>query len=209
MNKPELKNITNIDIFACINIICFLFMCYAAYFDRFIHYRGREYLVEFFVYAIGILFAILVIWKLTRHISFPTWILIPLQIGILIHFAGGLGMFNETRLYDKIIFNIRYDKYVHLINACSGGFVLHKLYLEQLRLKQWIKDLQLIAFILGIGAGIEIIEYLVTLTVETNGVGGYNNNMQDLISNLTGAIFSIILVRIIKKKKGVTSDDSP
>jgi hypothetical protein len=41
--------------------------------------------------------------------------------------------------------------------------------------------------VLGLGAVIEIVEYVVVLTVPRNGVGGYDNNMQDLIANLCGA----------------------
>ena len=207
MSKTKFK-ITNIDIFALINFCCFLFMCYAAYFNRFIHYRGREYLNEFIIYAIAILLTILAVWRITRRIPFPTWILVPLQIGILIHFTGGLSIFNNHRMYDTIIFNIRYDKYVHLINACSGGFVLHKLYFERIELKQWLKDLQIIVLILGIGAVIEIIEYLVTLTVDINGVGGYNNNMRDLIANLTGAMLSVLMLRAIALFKGKRVNDT-
>jgi hypothetical protein len=49
--------------------------------------------------------------------------------------------------------------------------------------------------VLGVGAIIEIAEYIVTLTVEHNGVGSYNNNMLDLIANLFGSLFAIAFVK--------------
>ena len=201
MNKPPLK-ITGVDLFALINTLLFLWMCYAAYFDRFIHYRGQAYIWEFFFYAILILAVILTAWTRTRHNPVPAWLLLSVQAGILMHFAGGLAILHEKRLYDKIIFSIRYDKYVHVVNASLGAFLLYKIYFEKLALKGWLRDLQLMMMTLGIGALVEIIEYLVTLTVTTNGVGGYDNNMQDLISNFTGVIITISAIRILSFKKG-------
>ncbi len=207
MSKPQFK-ITNVDLFALINALFFLWMCFATYFDRFIHYRGREYIWEFFVYAVLILAVILAAWKIIRHFPIPSWLLFSIQIGILMHFAGGLAVLHESRLYDKIILGIRYDKYVHAVNACLGGLLFYKLYFEKLDLKGWIRDLQLLVMILGLGTVIEIIEYLVTLTVTTNGVGNYDNNMQDLISNFTGVVISISVIRIITDRKKKPANDS-
>ena len=39
----------------------------------------------------------------------------------------------------------------------------------------------------------EIVEYGVVLTVPNNGVGGYDNNMQDLIANFCGSISFLLL----------------
>jgi len=203
MNKM-LKKITNKDLFAIVNIFLFLWMCYISYFDYFIHYRGYEYINEFFVYAILILMAILLAWRITRFISVSAQLLILLQIGIVINFAGGLIVLNDNRLYDNIFFGLRYDKYVHIINAFIGGILFWELYFKRLNLKLWIKNLQLIILVLGIGAVFEIIEYLVSLTIDINGVGNYDNNMQDLISNFIGAAASILFIRIsslIKDKR--------
>ena len=197
MSKLQPK-ITNVDLFALLNTLFFLWLCYAAYFDRFIHYRGREYIWEFLVYAALVMAVILVSWKVTRLFPTPNWLIFLIQIGIVMHFSGGLAIFHESRLYDKIIFGIRYDKYVHVVNGFMGGLLLHELYYKKLNLRGWIKDLQLITMILGIGTMVEIVEYLVTLTATTNGVGGYDNNMQDLISNFIGTSLSILTIRTIQ-----------
>lgn len=206
MSKPQFK-ITNVDLFALINTLFFLWMCYAAYFDRFIHYRGGNYWWEFFIYAAVILAVILAAWQVTRHIPIPAWLLISVQIGIIMHFAGGLAILHEKRLYDKIIFNIRYDKYVHVVNSFLGGVLFYKLYFKKVNPMGWIQDLHLIVMLLGIGTVVEIIEYLVTLTVTTNGVGDYDNNMQDLISNFIGAAISISIIKIINFKRKNHTDD--
>jgi hypothetical protein len=51
--------------------------------------------------------------------------------------------------------------------------------------------------VLGLGTLVEIVEYLVTLTVSVNGVGGYDNNMQDLISNLIGVSLLVVTMKIM------------
>lgn len=98
-----------------------------------------------------------------------------------------------------MIFNIRYDKYVHFVNSFICGWVLYSLYFKPLSLARWLKELQQIIGVIGIGAVVEIIEYLVTLTVVHNGVGGYDNNMQDMIANLSGSVFCILVIRLRDK----------
>jgi hypothetical protein len=36
----------------------------------------------------------------------------------------------------------------------------------------------------------------VTLTVVHNGVGGYDNNMRDMIANFVGSVFCIMVIRV-------------
>lgn len=206
MNKLQIK-ITNKDLFAIGNILLFIWLCYAVYFERFIHYRGREHLWEFFVYAVAILIVILFAWILTRQINIHSKLLIFAEIIILIHFAGGLIILNESRLYDNIFFGIRFDKYSHIIQTFMGGFILYELHFKKLNLKWWIKDIQLMMMILGIGAVFEIVEYLVTLTVDINGVGDYDNNMQDMISNFIGVAVSILFIRISSLIKDTREND--
>jgi hypothetical protein len=191
------KKLTNVDVFALTNLFLFFWMCYAAYFDRFIHYRGKEYLWEFFVYGITIIVIILGAWRGLRQFCFPNWLLFFAQLGIMMHFAGGLAVFHESRLYDKIIFGIRYDKYVHVVNAALAGAFVNFFYVAKNLQAGWLKDFKIIFVVLGLGTLVEIVEYLVTLTVSVNGVGGYDNNMQDLISNLIGVSLLVVTMKIM------------
>ncbi len=204
MNKSEMMSrntqkvflgLNNIDLFALSNGGLFLLMCWAAYFDRFLHYRGRENLSEFFVYAVVILGAIAVGWRLCRGFRVPSLLLFSAQVGIILHFAGGLAILGNERLYDQIIFGIRYDKYVHLINAFVFTFLVHRMPWRQMYPARWFGDLASLVTVLGLGAVIEIVEYAVTLTVVNNGVGNYDNNMQDLIANVCGASLAVIVHR--------------
>lgn len=42
---------------------------------------------------------------------------------------------------------------------------------------------------------------MVTLTIPNNGVGGYDDNMRDLIANGCGGIFFLVLSSFLKRRK--------
>jgi hypothetical protein len=184
------------DVFASVNLMFFLWMCDAAYLDRFIHFRGRENLWEFFVYASVIMALIVLAWRVARQLPVPIVLLVLAQIGIFLHFSGGLALLNENRLYDKVIFGIRYDKYVHCVNAMLAACFTQRIPWQRIIERRWLCDLLVLVVVLGLGAFVEVVEYLVTLTIEVNGVGGYHNNMQDLIANLVGASLCIGVHRV-------------
>lgn len=60
--------------------------------------------------------------------------------------------------------------------------------------------------VLGIGAIIEIAEFIVVMTVPHNGVGAYTNNMLDLVANFLGSVLSILLVHFFASSASVTSE---
>lgn len=192
---------TRIDVFAMVNLAFFLWMCETAYLNRFIHFRGRENLWEFFVYAIVIMAAIALAWRVARHLQVPIVLLVLAQIGIILHFSGGLALFGESRLYDKVLFGIRYDKFVHCVNAMLAACFALRVPWERIIQPRWLGDLLVVVIVLGLGAAIEVVEYLVTLTVEVNGVGGYDNNMQDLIANLMGASLCVVASRLLGRRQ--------
>ena len=50
--------------------------------------------------------------------------------------------------------------------------------------------------VLGLGAIVEIFEYGVTKTVPHNGVGDYDNNMQDLLGNCAGGLLYVWMTSV-------------
>lgn len=177
-----------LDAFAAVNVALFSLLGAARYHARFIAYRGSEHIEEFFLYAIVLLVVVLLVWWHFRRYDFGSALLIALQVGILMHFAGAFVQIDGGRLYDAHLLGVRYDKYVHLVNAFNTTMVAARLF--------EIKGLQFDTFnrcvlvlgVLGLGGLVELVEYLVLLTVPGAGVGGYDNNMQDLAANLVGAL---------------------
>ncbi|PIF04214.1 MAG: hypothetical protein CSA86_02525 [Arcobacter sp.] len=191
----------NINIFTFFNAFLFLCMCIFVYFDRFIKYRGTANIHEFFLYASVIFLVIFLAWVKFKEIKVKTYILLAIQITIFIHFAGAFVEIDGHRLYDFRILSIRYDKFVHFINSFIGAFIIHYLF-KKYNVDMGRMTLIGLGFIvLGIGAFIEILEFMVVLTVPHNGVGDYVNNMSDLLANLFGVIIYIFTYNMLRNKK--------
>jgi uncharacterized membrane protein YjdF len=181
--KPRLRPI---DAFVAVNSGLFLLLLVFRYHERFVHFRGPGHLEEFFVYASVILFGIAALWHTFRDHPFDPRLLGLLQLGIVMHFAGAFVLFPDGRLYDQHLLGIRYDKFVHFVNAAAIAALLDRLFRILHIPRGPLTRILLLMTVLGLGAIIEMVEYVVVLTIPTNGVGDYDNNMQDLIANVCG-----------------------
>lgn len=190
------KHITAADLFAFVNVLLFLGMCYSVYYDKFVSYRGITNIHEFFIYATIIFLTICFFWIRLRRVKIDIAILMAFEIIILIHFSGAFINIEGKRLYDFHILGIRYDKFVHFINSYIGFFIAYYFF----RLNRFpdnpIALFVAVLTVLGVGGIIEIAEFFVTLTVPHNGVGDYINNMSDLVSNLIGSILAAVSYRL-------------
>lgn len=176
-----------IDAFVLTNVALFVLLCVFRYYARFVQYRGAAHIGEFFVYAAVIMVGIAILWYVFRHYEFEGSTLLLVQLGILMHFSGAFVMVDNHRLYDQVLFGLRYDKYVHFVNAFAATLLISRLFEIQKIALTRSNNVFVVLVVLGLGAVIEIVEYAVVLTVPENGVGGYDNNMQDLMANLAGA----------------------
>ncbi len=191
--------IKSFDIFIFFNIILFILMCIFVYYDRFILYRGSENILEFYAYAFFDLLIITICWIYFRNYEINLITLCLIEFGILIHFGGGLINIDGKRLYDNYFFQIRYDKYVHFINSFIACVITRKVLNNFGFSIRRLEGFVVILIVLGMGALIEIVEYIVVSTVPGAGVGGYDNNMQDMIANFAGGTFYSIIKRLIQK----------
>lgn len=181
-----------IDFFALFNLLLFGLMCIVVYYDRFIAFRGAVHIHEFYMYAI-ILFGLIVLaWIRFRRFVIAPHLLVLVQAGILIHFAGAFVQIDGHRLYDERFWlGIRYDKFVHAYNSAAAVLVVSAVF-DRLALElRALRPLILVLCVLGLGAVVEIVEFFVSLTVVHNGVGGYHNNMLDLVANLCGSLSAV------------------
>ena len=182
-----------IDLFVAVNLLLFLVLCIFRYYARFIEYRGIEHIEEFFIYAGVILAGIVALWAVFRRYRFDPYVLAFLQAGIVMHFCGAFILIDGGRLYDASLLGVRYDKYVHFVNAFAATALIARLFQIQHIALTRVNRVFVLLVVLGLGAVIEIVEYVVVLTVPKNGVGGYDNNMQDLIANLGGAAVYLMI----------------
>ena len=195
-SSPWYRNLNALDGFALFNLVLFLLLSTFRYHDRFIHYFGSARVLEFFIYAGVLILGIAWLWWTFRRYSISMSVLFWLQVGIVMHFMGAFVLVGEGRLYDQYVCGMRYDKYVHFVNAMAATALVVRL----LRLRMHapapldaIYTFAAVLIVLGLGAVIEMVEYLVVLTVPGNGVGGYDNNMQDLLANFVGSsVFALL-----------------
>ena len=190
------SSVKNVDLFVLTNICLFVLLCVFRYYARFLHYRGAANICEFFVYAVGIVALIIILWLYFRRFTFETSMLVLLEIGILMHFSGAFVQINGHRLYDAHILWIRYDKYVHFVNSFVISIFVRKIFVMQKNQTGFINLIFILMIVLGLGAIVEIVEYGVTKTVPHNGVGDYDNNMQDLIGNFGGGLLYLWMTSV-------------
>ena len=130
-----------------------------------------------------------IIWLIHRsaHFSDATlWALALIAVGNLV---GGVLLVDGQPFYEfALMGDIKYDKVYHAVATGVGAWASYE------AIHNWVGDhrpsLFLVAVMMASGAGafVEIVEYTGTLINEDNVVGGYSNNMQDLIANTAGAL---------------------
>jgi hypothetical protein len=182
-----------LDVFVVVNLALFGAMCVFTYYARFVRYRGAANIHEFFLYATVLVAGVVLLWRAFRGYRFGAGLLLLVQAGILAHFAGAFVQWGGLRLYDYAFAGLRYDKYVHFANAFIAVRVVRHIVERHGIRMDGLVSLLVGLTVLGLGGVVEIVEYLVVRTVPANGVGGYDNNMQDLIANAVGAGVSLLV----------------
>jgi len=202
-----LVRLTPVDIFAAVNVALFSLLAATVYWERFVAFRGRANLLEFLAYATFFLCAIGAAWFAGRKLLVRWTSLAAFEAGLLLHFAGGLLHPGGRRLYDHeiglTVFDValRFDKVVHLANAIAGCVLTLEL-LRVLGIRAGRATMLLVGLVvLGGGAVVEIVEYVVVKTIPHNGVGDYDNNMTDLAANLLGCILYALVRAIVLTRR--------
>lgn len=178
------------DVLAALALGLFVVMAILVYRDRFVLYRGSAHTDEFGLYAAAVIAAVALVWRRARVLPWPPHLVALLALAVGIHFLGAVPLGEAPRIYDLTFAGIRYDKLVHFVNGFIAGrcalWLLPHMGIELPARQRWV----VVLLVLGLGALCEIVEYLVLLTVPGAGVGGYDNNLQDLIADGLGAALS-------------------
>ena len=169
-------------------------------------YRWRH--LEFYIYVLLVLLQAVgmgLIWLVLRRYRIPPWILGLVEVAILLHLAGGTIFVRGTRLYDLVLapgltgpawFSqvARYDKLVHAYFAAIGVVGIREMW-PKLGLgdgRRPISGLMITLVVMGLSALVEVTEYIGTRQIALPEVGGYDNNLQDLLANFTGALSAVV-----------------
>ena len=157
---------------------------------------------EFIMYIIVILFFLVLILLTNNRVNYSNTSLWGLTIWGTLHMAGGGIPVKGDVLYKLILIPItesifRYDQFVHIIGFGVATLIMFELLKPKLKpVKHWTAiSIVVVMAGLGVGAVNEIVEYIATLLVPETGVGGYDNTLLDLISDLIGALLALLVIR--------------
>ncbi len=175
-------------------------------------YFIQDFNLEFVIY-VGVIIAILgTVFSTVSYTKFPLWQLWLLSLWGLLHVLGGAvqtvdGVLFAYKVYPVLDFGgdfyvLKYDQIVHMYLYGVVALMAYHLFTTRWsEAKGWLVELAAILVSVGISSLNEIMEFLVAVTVERNGVGGYENAMLDLIFNLSGAIVAIAVCKSFRWKK--------
>jgi hypothetical protein len=161
---------------------------------------------EFVIYVSVILFFFVLIALSLHKVPYTLASLIGLTVWSALHLAGGAVPVGDGRLYDCMLIPLsteypifRYDQLVHIFGFGVATLVMYCLLIPLL--KQQFQSsiglgIVLVMAGLGVGAFNEIVEFIVNIIVPESGVGGYINSSLDLCSNLIGALFALVYIRL-------------
>jgi putative membrane protein len=167
-------------------------------------YFARDLNLEFVIYVAVIVAIFAGVFATLRTTRFPVWMLWLLSIWGLLHVLGGAvetrdGVLFAYRFYPFFdgggdFFILKYDQVVHFyLYGLVALMSYHTLRVPLGVAGQTVLVALAAALIsLGISGLNEIMEFLIAVTVERNGVGGYENAMLDLIFNWVGAALAVV-----------------
>lgn len=162
--------------------------------------------LEYIIYGlIDIIVLILLLYNYKEfHFTYP--VIIGLIFLLIINALGCTLYIGGTRLYDFwLIPNIfKFDNFAHFY----GGFIvtfavfnwLYPNFEKGFRNKTILFFIVLILVALGLGAANELLELLVVVLFNNNGVGDYINNALDFLFNALGAVTAVLWINIRNKK---------
>ncbi|MBS0409689.1 MAG: hypothetical protein JSR86_07225 [Proteobacteria bacterium] len=175
-----------VDAFVGVNVLLLAAGSALFVLQRLNNLEARSNLAEMVVYVLTIAAAIVAGWRRMRRAALPLTTLGAMQLGILSAFAGGVVHIHGMRLYDTDLLGLPFDKWVHGLNAVAGMAFTQALLQPAKGVVP--RGLAVLLIVQGCGAIVEAIEYVCQALIPNTGVGGYDNNMQDLLANLGGGL---------------------
>ncbi len=160
--------------------------------------------LEFVIY-VGVIVAVFVLlFGTLKTTQFPVSILWLVSVWGLLHILGGSvqtvdGVLFAYKIYPFLdlggeFYILKYDQLVHAFLYGVVALVFWHVLTHTLKVTQPVWILVIIALMasMGVSAMNEIMEFLIAVTVEQNGVGGYENAMLDLLFNFSGAVIAMV-----------------
>jgi hypothetical protein len=176
--------------------------------------RGDSEFIWYLLVVIGLFLFLLGTLPVSK---FNTGILWTLSIWGLLHLSGGGVRIGGGVLYGLQLLPIynaggefvilKYDQFIHAFGSGVSAYVVFHI-LKRYIINPYRFGVYAIAALAGIGFGVfnELIELLAVVFFQDTGVGGYINNMLDLVFNTIGAICTMTFVGWKNIERNITSN---
>ncbi len=147
--------------------------------------------------------------------EFPVHILWLISFWWLGHILGGSvqtvdGVLFAYKIYPFLdlggdFYILKYDQVVHAFLYGVMALVFWHVLTHTLKVSRptWILVILALMASMGVSAMNEIMEFLIAVSIENNGVGGYENAMLDLIFNFSGAGIAMCILSLSKMFKNI------
>lgn len=171
----------------------------------------RDFNNEFVIYVAVIVAIFGGVFATLRATQFPVWMLWLLSVWGLMHVAGGAVQIGDHVLFAHKIYPfldlggdfyiLKYDQVVHAYLYGLVALMAHHTLRVPLKVSghTFLVGLAAAMISLGISGLNEIMEFLIAVNMEENGVGGYENAMLDLIFNFSGAVVALGILYVGRK----------
>lgn len=160
---------------------------------------------EFIAYSGAMVVFIALVLALNAQARLAHTTLWLLSIWGMLHMLGGTVpipvAYADTESADPVLYALRlhsalprYDQIVHFFGFFSATLTAWEALRNALGTRPGL-GLSIAAALIGMGLGAvnEVLEFIITLVIPENGVGGYVNTGWDLVSNALGAITAGVL----------------
>lgn len=167
---------------------------------------------EFVIYVGVIVLLLAGVLLTTSYTEFPQWMLWLFSVWGLLHVLGGAVKTSTGVLFGQHIhtflnrggdfYILKYDQIVHFYLYGLIAIMAYHLLRRILLVKGHSKLTILFAIMASVGISVlnEIMEFLISVVIADNGVGGYENSMLDLIFNLLGATTAVLLYHLFSQR---------
>lgn len=174
-------------------------------------YFLQDFNFEFVIY-VGVIIALFVgVFATLKTTQFPVWMLWMFSFWGLLHVLGGAvatadGVLFAYKIYPFLdlggdFYILKYDQVVHFYLYMLVAMMAHHVLAFRFKIPKNSFLLAIAAILISVGVSSlnEIMEFLIAISLEENGVGGYENAMLDLIFNLLGAVVGIGILKCLRK----------
>jgi uncharacterized membrane protein YjdF len=128
---------------------------------------------------------------------------------VLLHCMGAFGY------YQRRVFGLSFDIYVHFYFAFAGTFLLERLVSRTLPVGPWTARAMTLLFMMGFGAIHELGEYVSYLVLgEERGMlkpstSYFFDTQRDLLNNLLGTLTALLLIALARAVRGSDRTRNP